>query len=164
MNSKNFIRYVRNRNDHWCTVEPGNPNPRVHVPVGNKAKPLSWDFPVPTGHQWWILCLLTMSKILRIVFLMTVWPFKPQFYYYTILLLYYFRGQSFGWVANFLNFLNACQWMSNCSPVQLWQKCLLATYEPLYEKSGFLHVWKQRGRSALWWPRSWSGPLLSLCG
>ena len=25
-----FIRYVRNRIDHWCTVEPGNPNPRVH--------------------------------------------------------------------------------------------------------------------------------------
>ena len=26
-----FIRYVRNRIDHWCTVEPGNPNPRVGI-------------------------------------------------------------------------------------------------------------------------------------
>ena len=26
---KVFIRYVRNRIDHWCTVKPGNPNPRV---------------------------------------------------------------------------------------------------------------------------------------
>ena len=25
-----FIRYVRNRIDHWCTVKPGNPNPRVY--------------------------------------------------------------------------------------------------------------------------------------
>ena len=25
-----YIRYVRNRIDHWCTVEPGNSNPRVH--------------------------------------------------------------------------------------------------------------------------------------
>ena len=29
-----FIRYVRNRIDHWCTVEPGNPNPRVHRSSG----------------------------------------------------------------------------------------------------------------------------------
>ena len=25
---------MRNRIDHWCTVEPGNPNPRVHRPSG----------------------------------------------------------------------------------------------------------------------------------
>ena len=25
------IRYVRKRIDHWCTVEPGNRNPRVHL-------------------------------------------------------------------------------------------------------------------------------------
>ena len=29
-----FIRYVRNRIDHWCTVEPGNVNPRVHHSSG----------------------------------------------------------------------------------------------------------------------------------
>ena len=29
-----FIRYVRNRIDHWWTVEPGNPNPRVHRSSG----------------------------------------------------------------------------------------------------------------------------------
>ena len=29
-----FIRYVRNRIDHWCTVKPGNPNPRVHRSSG----------------------------------------------------------------------------------------------------------------------------------
>ena len=29
-----FFRYVRNRIDHWCTVEPGNPNPRVHRSSG----------------------------------------------------------------------------------------------------------------------------------
>ena len=29
-----FIRYVRNRIDHWCTVEPGNHNPRVHRSSG----------------------------------------------------------------------------------------------------------------------------------
>ena len=29
-----LIRYVRNRIDHWCTVEPGNPNPRVHRSSG----------------------------------------------------------------------------------------------------------------------------------
>ena len=29
-----FIRYVRNRIDHWRTVEPGNPNPRVHRSSG----------------------------------------------------------------------------------------------------------------------------------
>ena len=29
-----FIRYVRNRIDHWCAVEPGNPNPRVHRSSG----------------------------------------------------------------------------------------------------------------------------------
>ena len=31
-----FIRYVRNRIDHWCTctVEPGNLNPRVHRSSG----------------------------------------------------------------------------------------------------------------------------------
>ena len=29
-----FIRYVRNRIDHWCTVEPRNPNPRVHRSSG----------------------------------------------------------------------------------------------------------------------------------
>ena len=29
-----FIRYVRNRIDHWCTVKPGNPNPRVHCSSG----------------------------------------------------------------------------------------------------------------------------------
>ena len=29
-----FIRYVRNRIDHWCTVEPGNSNPRVHRSSG----------------------------------------------------------------------------------------------------------------------------------
>ena len=29
-----LIRYVRNRIDHWCTVEPGNPNPRVHCSSG----------------------------------------------------------------------------------------------------------------------------------
>ena len=29
-----FIRYVRNRIDHLCTVEPGNPNPRVHRSSG----------------------------------------------------------------------------------------------------------------------------------
>ena len=29
-----FIRYVRNRIDHWCTVEPGNPNPQVHRSSG----------------------------------------------------------------------------------------------------------------------------------
>ena len=29
-----FIRYVRNIIDHWCTVEPGNPNPRVHRSSG----------------------------------------------------------------------------------------------------------------------------------
>ena len=27
-------RYVRNRIDHWCTVEPGNHNPRVHRSSG----------------------------------------------------------------------------------------------------------------------------------
>ena len=25
---------MRNRIDHWCTVEPGNPNPRVHRSSG----------------------------------------------------------------------------------------------------------------------------------
>ena len=52
-----FIRYVRNRINHWCTVEPGNPNSLLFqwetrrrwnreiptlgstVPVGNSAKP-----------------------------------------------------------------------------------------------------------------------------
>ena len=29
-----FIRYVRNRIDHWCTMEPGNLNPRVHRSSG----------------------------------------------------------------------------------------------------------------------------------
>ena len=29
-----FIRYVRNRIDHWCTVKPGNPNLRVHRSSG----------------------------------------------------------------------------------------------------------------------------------
>ena len=29
-----FIRYVRNRIDHWCTVDTGNPNPRVHRSSG----------------------------------------------------------------------------------------------------------------------------------
>ena len=29
-----FIRYVRIRIDHWCTVEPGNPNPRVRRSSG----------------------------------------------------------------------------------------------------------------------------------
>ena len=29
-----IIRYVRNRIDHWCTVEPGNPNPRVQRSSG----------------------------------------------------------------------------------------------------------------------------------
>ena len=33
-----FIRYVRNRIDHWCTVEPGNPNPRVHCSSGKLGK------------------------------------------------------------------------------------------------------------------------------
>ena len=29
-----FVRYVRNRIDHRCTVDPGNPNPRVHRSSG----------------------------------------------------------------------------------------------------------------------------------
>ena len=29
-----FIRYVRNRIDHWFSVETGNPNPRVHRSSG----------------------------------------------------------------------------------------------------------------------------------
>ena len=33
-----FMRYVRNRIDHWCTVEPGNPNPRVHRSSGKLGK------------------------------------------------------------------------------------------------------------------------------
>ena len=39
-----FIRYVRNRIDHWCTVEPGNPNRRVHRSSG-KLREASF----PTG-------------------------------------------------------------------------------------------------------------------
>ena len=38
-----FIRYVRNRIDHWCTVEPGNPNP--HHPSSGKLDKASF----PTG-------------------------------------------------------------------------------------------------------------------
>ena len=46
---------MRNRIDHWCTVEPGNPNPGPTVPVGNSAKPrfplerwtLGLGFPCP---------------------------------------------------------------------------------------------------------------------
>ena len=33
-----FIRYARNRIDHWCTVEQGNPNPRVHCSSGKLGK------------------------------------------------------------------------------------------------------------------------------
>ena len=33
-----FIRYVRKRIDHWCTVEPGNSNPRVHPFSGKLGK------------------------------------------------------------------------------------------------------------------------------
>ena len=29
---------MRNRIDHWCTVEPGNPNPRVHRSSGKLGK------------------------------------------------------------------------------------------------------------------------------
>ena len=35
---------MRNRIDHWCTVEPGNPNPRVHHSSGKLSKAL-----FPTG-------------------------------------------------------------------------------------------------------------------
>ena len=40
-----FIRYVRNRIDHWCTVEPGNSNPRVHRSSGKLGKA---SFPIGT--------------------------------------------------------------------------------------------------------------------
>lgn len=46
-----FFRYVRKRINHWCFVEPKNPNPRVHCSSGKLDKALGWDFPVPTGHQ-----------------------------------------------------------------------------------------------------------------
>ena len=35
---------MRNRIDHWCTVDPGNPNPRVHRSSGK----LSALFPTGT--------------------------------------------------------------------------------------------------------------------
>ena len=36
---------MRNRIDHWCTVEPGNPNPRVH---GSSGKLGEASFPTGT--------------------------------------------------------------------------------------------------------------------
>ena len=42
-----FIRYVRNRIDHWCTVEPGNPNPRVHRSSGKLGDPRDGIFLSP---------------------------------------------------------------------------------------------------------------------
>ena len=44
-----LVRYVRNRINHWCTLEPGSPNPRVHRSSGKLGEAF---FPTGTVDPW----------------------------------------------------------------------------------------------------------------
>ena len=65
---------MRNRIDHWCTVETGKSQPsgapfqwetRRSLVSHWNGGPSGWDFPVPTRHQWWILFISDMSLVLK---------------------------------------------------------------------------------------------------
>ena len=59
---------------------------------------------------------------------------------------------------------NLCKQLTVSVKTGLFVMHLLVLYEPHREKTGFLHVQKQRHRSASRYPRSWSAPLFSLHG